>query len=374
MATEVRIFKKTAPNGKITAYLGKRDFVDNTKGTEPVDGVVLVDQGYLHGRKVFASVVVTYRYGREENEVMGLKFCKEMTLTSRQIYPPTGDSFKPSDLQERLVQKLGANAYPFEVRLPELAPPSVVLQDDIASKPLGVIYELRIFVGDKADEEMHRRNSVCLAVRKVQFMPVEGAGRAPVTRASKEFTISHGKFDVELSLDKEIYYHGEEITAVVNLTNNSSVTADALECGVCQHVDVTFLNNSFTKSVAMVKSMDGCPIPSGKSLTKTFKMSPNLNSNKNVGGVALDGQLKDADSNLASSGLLSRGQAPEDALGILVSYTVRLTVDFGSLHRDLVVDVPLKIVHPATQAVESKGDYQVEDFSRLRRGLSVDEE
>jgi len=373
MTNEVRIFKKSAPNGKITAYLGRRDFVDNTKGTEPVDGVVLVDQGYLQGRKVFASVAVTYRYGREENEVMGLKFCKEMTLTSRQIYPPSGD-FKPTDLQDRLVQKLGANAYPFEVRLPELAPPSVVLQDDVGSKPLGVIYELRIFVGDKADEVPHRRNSVCLAVRKVQFMPTEGSGRAPVTRASKEFTLSSGKFDVELSLDKEIYYHGEEIKATVNLNNASSVTADALECGVCQHVDVTFLNNSFTKSVAMVKSADGCPLAPGNSFTKTFIMSPNLKSNKNVGGVALDGQLKDADSNLASSGLLSRGQAPEDALGIIVSYTVRVTVDFGTLHRDLVADVPLKIVHPAPQAVGNKTDYEVEDFSRLRRGLSVDEE
>jgi len=120
--------------------------------------------------------------------------------------------------------------------------------------------------------------------------------------------------------------------------------------------------------------MDGCPLGPGKTLSKTFKMSPNLNSNKNVGGVALDGQLKDADSNLASTGLLSRGQAPEDALGIIVSYTVRLVVDFGSLHRDLVVDVPLKIVHPAPRAIGNKVDYKVEDFARLRRGLSVDEE
>jgi len=372
--TEVKVFKKTAPNGKISAYLGRRDFVDNTKGTEPVDGVVLIEEGYLQGRKVYASVIVTYRYGREENETMGLKFCKEMTLKTSQIYPPAGDTYTPTDLQERLVKKLGPNAYPFEVRLPELAPPSVVLQDTISSKPLGVLYELRIFVANTADEELHKRNSVCLAVRKVQYMPSVGDTRVPVTRASKEFTISSGKIDVELSLDKEIYYHGEEINAKVQISNASSVNAEAMECGVVQHVDVTFLNYAFTKNVSMVKSGDGCPLAPGKTLTKVFKMCPNLNSNKNIGGVALDGQLKDKDSNLASTGLLSRGQAPEDALGIIVSYTVRVTVDFGSMHRELTAEVPFKMLHPAPAAIAEKAEYEVEDFSRLRRGLSVDEE
>jgi len=370
---EVKVFKKTAPNGKITAYLGRRDFVDNTKGTEPVDGVVLVETDYLQGRRVFASVVVTYRYGREDNEVMGLKFVREMTLKTQQVYPPVDTNFKASELQEQLVKKLGANAYPFEIRLPEMAPTSVVLQDDMSSKPLGVIYELKVFVADSPDEQLHKRNSCCLAVRKVQYMPIEGPARVPVSRATKDFTISSGKFDVELSLNKEIFYHGEEITCSVSINNASSVVAQALECGVVQHVDVTFLNTAFTKNIAMVKSMDGCPIQPGKTYNKNFTMSPNINSNKNVGGVALDGQMKDKDSNLASTGLLSRGQAPEDLLGIIVSYTVRVTVDFGSMHRDLVAEVPLKIVHPEPQAV-SGTDYEVEDFSRMRRGLSVDED
>lgn len=44
------------PAGKITVYLGRRDFVDNTSTTEPVDGVVVCDNDYLRGRKVFATV------------------------------------------------------------------------------------------------------------------------------------------------------------------------------------------------------------------------------------------------------------------------------------------------------------------------------
>lgn len=44
------------PAGKLTVYLGRRDFVDNTINTEPLDGVVLLDNDYLKGRKVFATV------------------------------------------------------------------------------------------------------------------------------------------------------------------------------------------------------------------------------------------------------------------------------------------------------------------------------
>ena len=44
--------------GKITVYLGRRDFIDNTQVTEPVDGVVLIDNDYTRGRKIFAAVSI----------------------------------------------------------------------------------------------------------------------------------------------------------------------------------------------------------------------------------------------------------------------------------------------------------------------------
>lgn len=52
----VKVFKKTTPNGKITVYLGKRDFIDHTDYCDPVDGVVVVDTEYLKGRKVYSQV------------------------------------------------------------------------------------------------------------------------------------------------------------------------------------------------------------------------------------------------------------------------------------------------------------------------------
>lgn len=50
--------------------------------------MVLLDEEYVRGRKVFGQVVCTFRYGREEDEVMGLNFYKELFLASEQIYPP----------------------------------------------------------------------------------------------------------------------------------------------------------------------------------------------------------------------------------------------------------------------------------------------
>jgi arrestin-2 len=68
-------------------YLGKRDFIVEGGHVDPIDGVVVVDNDYLKGRKVYGRVTTTYRYGREEDEVMGVKFSKELVLANRQIVP-----------------------------------------------------------------------------------------------------------------------------------------------------------------------------------------------------------------------------------------------------------------------------------------------
>ena len=127
-----RVFKKGSPNGKITVYLGKRDFVDHVTHVDPIDGVVLVDPDYLKDRKVYGHVLAAFRYGREDLDVLGLTFRKDLYLASSQIFPVPEDSEttkRPlTRLQERLVKKLGANAYPFFFELPPHCPASVTLQ------------------------------------------------------------------------------------------------------------------------------------------------------------------------------------------------------------------------------------------------------
>lgn len=46
--------------------------------------------------KVYGQVTLTFRYGREDEEVMGLKFCNEAIMSLAQLYPP----YHPVDRQE----------------------------------------------------------------------------------------------------------------------------------------------------------------------------------------------------------------------------------------------------------------------------------
>lgn len=87
------------------------------------DGMVLVDPAYVgnDNRKVFATLLAAFRYGREDLDVLGLQFRKDLLSYSMQVYPPDpiacqtkdGQPRKLTRLQERLKKKLGDHAYPF---------------------------------------------------------------------------------------------------------------------------------------------------------------------------------------------------------------------------------------------------------------------
>lgn len=64
-------------------------------------------------------------------------------------------------------------------------------------------------------------------------------------------------------------------------------------------------------------------------------------------GIALDGHLKDEDVNLASSTMIAEGKCPSDAMGIVISYSIRVKVNCGTLGGELATDVPFKLMHPA---------------------------
>lgn len=63
---------------------------------------------------VFVTLTCAFRYGREDLDVLGLSFRKDLFISSFQAFPPLPEERKPlSRLQERLLKKLGQNAYPF---------------------------------------------------------------------------------------------------------------------------------------------------------------------------------------------------------------------------------------------------------------------
>lgn len=114
------VLKKASPNGKLVLYLRCRDYASIT---EPiglfqviyffntvifhlfciifpfVDGVVELDPPYIKYRKVFAQLVAHFRYGREKDEVMGIKFHRDFILASTQIFPTSTNNQKLTDVQ-----------------------------------------------------------------------------------------------------------------------------------------------------------------------------------------------------------------------------------------------------------------------------------
>lgn len=393
MVASVKVFKKTSPNAKLTVYLGKRDFVDHQDHVDPIEGVVVADPDYLKDRKVFCQVIVTIRYGREQDEVMGLKFVKELVLINEQVVPPRRSQDKKlCPLQDRLLKKLGANAYAFTFTLPTTAPASIVLQEGgragDTAPPVGVEYDFLTFVGENENDRSHKRSSVSMAIRKVQYAPLTPSSKQPSTMVSKGFTFSSGKLNLQLTLDRELFYHGEQIRFNVNVKNESKKTVKGILVAVVQNVEITLINGHYNKRVASLETREGCPITPGTSMSKTFALTPMLNGQKEVRGIALDGHLKDDEVNLASSTMIAECN---EATGFVVSYVARVKLDLGSMGGELVADVPFKLMHPApgsamyqgkgklTKTDSQQGRYEsnyaredddenivFEDFARLR--------
>ncbi|XP_013771701.1 beta-arrestin-1-like [Limulus polyphemus] len=344
-----RVFKKSSPNGKITVYLGKRDFVDHMTHVDPIDGVILVDPEYMKERKVFGHVLAAFRYGREDLDVLGLTFRKDLYLASAQIYPleiATETKQPLTRLQERLIRKLGPNSYPFYFELPPHCPASVTLQPapGDTGKPCGVDYELKAYVADTEEEKPHKRNSVRLAIRKIMYAPSK-QGEQPSVEISKEFMMSPNKLHLEASLDKELYYHGEEIAVNVHVANNSNRTVKKIKVSVRQFADICLFSTARYKcSVAEVESEDGCPIGPGFTLSKVFYLKPLLANNKDKRGLALDGQLKHEDTNLASSTIITDPDQKEN-LGIIVQYKVKVKLCLGPLGGDVIAELPFVLMN-----------------------------
>ncbi|XP_048516187.1 beta-arrestin-1 isoform X6 [Athalia rosae] len=343
-----RVFKKSSPNGKITVYLGKRDFVDHITHVDPIDGVVLIDPDYVKVRKVFGHVLAAFRYGREDLDVLGLTFRKDLYLAAEPIFPAVPGSQPPrplTRLQERLIKKLGANAFPFYFELPPHCPASVTLQPapGDTGKPCGVDYELKAFVGETQDDKPHKRNSVRLAIRKIMYAPSK-QGEQPSVEVSKEFMMSPNKLHLEASLDKELYHHGENIAVNVHIANNSNRTVKKIKVSVRQFADICLFSTAQYKcTVAEAESDIG--IAPGFTLSKVFSLRPMLADNKDKRGLALDGQLKHEDTNLASSTIVADPSQREN-LGIIVQYKVKVKLCLGALGGDLVAELPFILMHP----------------------------
>lgn len=234
---------------------------------------------------------------------------QKLFLASEQLYPQPEkcDPLKPTltKIQERLLKKLGPNAVPFTFNIPPSAPASITLQQakNESGEPCGVQYYVNIFAGESETDRSHRRSTVTLGIRKVQYAPSK-QGNQPCTVVRKDFMLSPGELEMEVTLDKQLYHHGERIAVNLCIRNHSNKVVKKIKAMVQQGVDVVlFQNGQYRNTISSIETAEGCPLQPGSSLQKVIYLHPLLSSVQNKRGIALDGQLKHQDTNLASTTL-----------------------------------------------------------------------
>ncbi|XP_053200495.1 arrestin homolog isoform X2 [Panonychus citri] len=321
MTVTRQVHKKVSPNGKLTLILVKREILSHVSHVEPIEGIVVYSDEIAKS-KIHGQVIVTFRYGREEDEILGLNFSKELFLISQEIYPD-GSTISPSKLQSKLINKYGPNVIPFTFKLNNNTPQTVVIQPEEGSEgqPCGVYYKVRVFVEDEDGNKSKpdKRQTVEMAIRKIEVAP-GGKGRQPSCIIRKDFLLSPGELELEATLDKPLYYHGENLNVNLSISNYSNKSVKKIVLLVLQHIDVAmFTSGNYSSSLVSIESQEGCPINPGSTLSKTFVIKPKLDSSSGR-GIAIECALPGEDQKLATSTLLTSDQTREDVFGIQVSY------------------------------------------------------
>ncbi|XP_034404398.1 S-arrestin-like isoform X3 [Cyclopterus lumpus] len=336
------IFKKVSRDKSVAVYMSKRDFVDHCDYVDPVDGVIVLDLVQLKGKKVYVMLSCTFRYGRQDMDVMGVAFKRDLFMVTRQVYPELQDKEKltHTKIQQKLLRKLGDQAFPFFFEFPDNLPCSVALQpgpSDVGKK-CAVEFEVKAFCAENQDEKMDKQSSVRLSIRKIQFSP-ETSKLVPVAETTFEFLMSEKPLHVKLSMPKETFYHGEPVGVNVEITNSSSRNIKDISLSVEQVTNIVlYSNDKYVKSVAKEETRDS--VPSGTSLKKEYTLYPLLAHNKDRRGLALDGRLKHEDTNLASS-----------------------SMTIGS--SEVSVELPFRLMNPEPAKESDPEDMVFEEFKRV---------
>ncbi|XDV54242.1 hypothetical protein PO909_022580, partial [Leuciscus waleckii] len=203
---------------------------------------------------------------------------------------------------------------------------------------------------DDPDEKIDKKDTCRLIIRKIQFAP-DNTGSGQKAEICKSFMMSDKPVHLEASLTKDIYYHGDPIPISIKVKNETNKVVKKIKITVDQTTDVVLYSaDKYTKNV--LSEEFGETIEGSANFEKSLAITPLLSDNKEKRGLALDGRLKDEDTNLASTTIIRAGMDKE-VLGILVSYKIKvnLMVSGGGLlggltASDVTVELPLTLMHP----------------------------
>jgi len=359
-------------------YLSQREYVNVDGNIDQIRGLAhLPDcKDKYREKTVFASLVCIFRHGRKEDETCGLKFSKELVTDQVQVYPGTNEQIKEqakmTPMQAKLQHKIGnVDAKTFTLKFPKNTPNSTHITGKTGDEAdMGVHYEVRVWISERPEDKKNaKKTTAAMTVRKTQWAPNEPM-RAPVARGEKEWTLSNGKCVMDVALDKETYHHGEEIPVNIAISNTSPKQVAKIKACVIQNCDLTMANAKYDCKLTDMTTTDGCPLAEG-TLRTVITLKPLAQLCHNMKGLAIDHALTASadECNLASTSFADTGN-PNDLLGVVVSYSIRITAFFaGVANGELAMLVPIKLVHPRPDSKEAKQNSELK--SRAARDSNL---
>ncbi|XP_022692561.1 beta-arrestin-1-like isoform X1 [Varroa jacobsoni] len=383
------LLRKTSPNGKVTVYMPKIEFEDLGCVTEPVEGIVSFDSSKLElGEKVYIALVGRFRYGREEDEILGMSLCREIYMgyapvcSARRRLSPEGLSgsyprspqyrnkepvagpssgitpqveLQKASTERRILSRyaiplssfhqstllcLTADSIPFRFEFPGDAPVSMVMQRTTpdSGDTCGVRYYIRCYSCLDIDEQQTTISLLNFPIKKVQYVSLarnlldnNDSPVYPKGTIFKEFPLNGGSLSLEATLNKALYLHGEEIRVKIHLSNSSHKTIKHVKVSVLQVADIClFSTGKWKVCVATTNNRNDCPINSGNSIEQEVVLVPKLGDNKHKYGVFVQSRSGPEPDCLASSTVVSEEQR-KNLFGIVVDYEVKVKLCLGTL-------------------------------------------
>uniref|UniRef100_A0A5K4ES66 Putative beta-arrestin 1 n=1 Tax=Schistosoma mansoni TaxID=6183 RepID=A0A5K4ES66_SCHMA len=341
------------------------------------NGVILISQDLKATEYVFLILTCSYRFGRDDLDVLGLTFQKELLIYTKCLWPNRSiidnqlpvnniknqktwkNKFKKkskkkiesieevssivlsddsygifsqtltmNDLtpfQLKMINKNNQQTIPFRIILPpSISPSSVAIQTTQGSnnKPYGINYELTAFIGQRIDDNQPASSTVTIVLRKLTAGPkITQRPLQPIVESIKK-TINlpcyYGELFIKASIEKPLYYHDESVCVSIVLDNLCQLPVRKLQVAIVQIAEVFVLTKGTYRST-VDKHFCKVNLPqAGEEQWKyTTILNTNLTDNILKRGVALDGYIRQEKNWLASSTVLNLSENFKECLEMM---------------------------------------------------------
>lgn len=387
LKSQRRVFRKSTRNHALEVYVFKRDFYEENGTVEPIDGLIAVNPDKdLNDRAVFVKIEARFHHSfASAAAILGISPSTTLHRDTKLVYRGSTSAERsgsdaeestallcdkarseyvlekmktPTKLQAKLAKTLDWPTVPFRFQIPSNLPSSVVMnhgkgrEDD--SGHLGVDYEISAFVGlANEGKPRKRRSTVTLNIRKLTQIHHLQELIPPSVSESMSFILSSSSKSVTLqvTLTKPLYTLDEKVGVTLNITNSSNKTIKSIKILVRQHSSLKDLNGSERINAKCIlsemESTEECPIRPSQTKQLNYELEIFDLKNKDHPQIALDGQLHDEDTTIATS-TKSLTATDNDVVrgGVHVGYEVKVKLSTGKLGSDIVCRVPFVVSRP----------------------------